>query len=60
VISAKGLQGPSVKRLHYSAPSDDGSVSERDSEPAVAPAGSNGSNGKPQKRLSKKGRRRGK
>jgi len=60
VISAKGLQGPSVKRLHYSAPSDDGSVSERDSEPAVAPAGSNGSNGKPQKRLSKKARRRGK
>ena len=60
VISAKGLQGPPAKRLHYSAPGDDGSVTERDDEPAGVPAGSNGSGGKLQKRLSKKARRRGK
>jgi len=63
VISAKGLQGPSAKRLHYSAPSDDGSVAERDVEPAAATSGSTGSTGstgKPPKRPSKKARRRGK
>ncbi|MDQ6715713.1 MAG: preprotein translocase subunit SecA [Actinomycetota bacterium] len=57
LISAKGLGGPSAKRLHYSAPSDDGSVTERDvdavgDEPALETRAS--------RRMSKKARRRGK
>ena len=55
IITAKGLGGPSARRLHYSAPGDDGSVQERDvvDEPDGAEQG-------PQKRVSKKARRRGK
>ncbi|WP_411284172.1 preprotein translocase subunit SecA [Lapillicoccus sp.] len=58
VISAKGLEGPSAKRLHYSAPSDDGSVSERDVD--AADDGSEDEGNRSQKRASKKARRRGK
>ena len=55
IITAKGLGGPSARRLHYSAPGDDGSVQERDvvDEPETAQQG-------PPKRISKKARRRGK
>ncbi|WP_295702623.1 preprotein translocase subunit SecA [Lapillicoccus sp.] len=55
IITAKGLGGPSARRLHYSAPGDDGSIEERDvvDEPEGAEPG-------PPKRMSKKARRRGK
>ena len=55
IITAKGLGGPSARRLHYSAPGDDGSIEERDvvDEPEGAEPG-------PPKRVSKKARRRGK
>ncbi|MEO7058285.1 MAG: preprotein translocase subunit SecA, partial [Lapillicoccus sp.] len=55
VISAKGLTGPTARRLHYSAPGDDGSVQERDV--VDTPEGAEPA---PPKRLSKKARRRGK
>jgi preprotein translocase subunit SecA len=65
-FSAKGLGGPAARQLRYTAPSDDGSVEERNvSEDGATGAGSNGtpqarSGNRPPKRSSKKGRRRGK
>ncbi|MEO8827445.1 preprotein translocase subunit SecA [Lapillicoccus sp.] len=68
-VSAKGLEAPVSRRLRYSAPSDDGSVEERDVSEGGASSGGNGagsngsaprSGGRPPKRSSKKARRRGK
>jgi len=69
-FTAKGLQAPTTRQLHYTAPSDDGGVEERnvidgaaaDSGVAANGAGSQRSGGadRPQRRSSKKARRRGK
>jgi len=71
-FTAKGLQGPTTRQLHYTAPSDDGGVEERNVTEAGADRGSNGSaNGsdgsasgsagnRSARRSSKKARRRGK
>jgi preprotein translocase subunit SecA len=65
-FSAKGLGGPGARQLRYTAPSDDGSVAERNvSEDGSAGPSSNGapqtrSGNRPPKRSSKKARRRGK
>ena len=64
VIQAKGLDGPTASRLHYSAPSDSGGVEERDVDarpgtgPRSGPSG-NPANRAQQRRSSKKARRRG-
>jgi hypothetical protein len=65
-FSAKGLDGPSgARQLRYTAPSDDGSVEERnvredaDGTPGSNGAAPSGANRAP-KRSSKKARRRGK
>ena len=59
VIHAKGLEGPSGGRLHYSAPGEGGGTEERD---VVAPGsgGEPGATRPPVRRTSKKARRRGK
>ncbi len=66
-FTAKGLQAPTVRQLHYTAPSDDGGVEERNvtDEAGASTANGSASNGsggsnRPQRRPSKKGRRRGK
>ena len=65
-FSAKGLDGPASRRLHYSAPADDGSLEERDvAEDGADGGGLNGTgatraDSRPQRRSSKKARRRGK
>jgi preprotein translocase subunit SecA len=65
-FSAKGLGGPAVRQLRYTAPSDDGSVEERNvsEEGATGPAANGApqtrSGNRPPKRSSKKARRRGK
>jgi hypothetical protein len=65
-FSAKGLGGPAARQLRYTAPSDDGSVEQRNvSEDGGTGPGANGapqtrSGNRPPKRSSKKARRRGK
>jgi len=55
VLRGRGLEAPKrADRLHYSAPSDDGSVQERDVVPEGQPAS------RAERRLSKKARKRGK
>ena len=59
VIHAKGLEGPSGGRLHYSAPGEGGGTEERD---VVAPGSgaAAAATRPPVRRTSKKARRRGK